>query len=114
MSQDDALDVFLGRLPSEFPTSLCPGRQHRYCHRGCRPGAGVRFFETDASSEDLLSFYEDELDEDRITSISRGDQNVIRFDVEGDGTAQVIVDEFQAGEDDVELLHDPAIPSTRG
>ena len=29
---------------------------------------------------------------------------MIRFDVEGDGTAQVIVDEFQAGEDDVGLL----------
>jgi hypothetical protein len=106
VSQDDSLNVYLGRLPGEFPSDvpLPGGAQIDTAIEVPSGGLVFAFFETDASSEDLIAFYEDELDEERITSVSRGDQNVLRFDVEGDGTAQVIVDEFQSGVDDVGLL----------
>lgn len=96
--QGQQLDVFVGRLPAAFPEDfpLPTGAEPSTGIDGASAGFLLVSFETDDSANELIDFYIDELEE---TSVSRGEQNIVRFDGPEGSTGQVIIDQFEEGSD---------------
>lgn len=101
---DQELNVFLDRLPASFPDDFPVPSGAMPVTAIDGPAAGILLvaFDTPDSAEELITFYESELDE--VTAVSRGEQNIVRFNSTGGGTGQVIVDQFQRGSDDNSLI----------
>ena len=119
--QADDFTIYLDRLPEGFPEDF-PVPQ------GADPAAAFTFtaqgtsqvvttFTTDQSPDELIGFYEENLDPEvwEITSVGRGEQDFILFNaLDEEMGGQVAVDQFKRNSDETNLVVALARPAEEG
>jgi hypothetical protein len=109
--QADDFTIYLDRLPPGFPEDF-PVPQ------GADPAAAFTFtaqgssqvvttFTTDQSADELIGFYEENLDPEvwDVTSVGRGEQDFILFNaIDEEVGGQVAVDQFKRASDETNLV----------
>ncbi|MEX2238638.1 MAG: hypothetical protein WEB00_14020 [Dehalococcoidia bacterium] len=106
VAQDQDLRVVIGRLPSAFPEDFpLPA--------GVDPITGISLqavgnpiivtFSTADGPDELVSFYEEELGPE-VSSLQRGQDNIVEFQREDGSSGQVVIDQFDDATDESTLI----------